>query len=381
MKPDIYNKINTERLIDTMIELIKIDSESGDEKAVADHLKSLFTSLGATCELQILPDKVKTNSGNLFVRFAGTKAECDPLLFSCHMDTVQPGKNIVPIRHDDRITSDGTTILGADDKAGIAALIETIRLIQENDLPCCDIEILLTVCEETGLLGARYADLDKVKAKMAFVLDSSDPPGSFVVNGVAQDKINVVVTGKEAHAGVAPEEGVSALVIAAKALANMKLLRVSKQTTANFSRIEGGGATNIVTGRVELFGEARSLDEAELNAQVAHMRACFEEAAASERGQVEFTAERMYAGFQVNPTSDILALGQAACHKAGLPYKELSSGGGSDTNVYNARGLPAVTLGIGEQKPHSRDEFVLIKDLEDTVKLVLGLIDSQQKKG
>ncbi len=365
--------INQNRVVDAFMAYVQISSPTKHERKFADYITAVLKELGAEVTMDDAGSKVGSDSGNVIARFKGTKAGT-PILFSCHMDTVSPSVDIKPHIKDGTIYSDGTTILGGDDKAGIAAIVEAIRVIKENNIDHADLEVVFSIYEEGGLHGAKNLDYSQFQAKRAFVLDSGGDPGEVIISGPAQDKLNFKVLGKPAHAGVSPEEGISAIMIASRAIDRMTLLRIDEETTANIGKIEGGGATNIVTPEVTIAAGARSLDNDKLKKQSDHMVACFEEAATFFGGKVEAEVTRMYSAFHVDPEADIVKVAFKACENAGLKPFTKASGGGSDTNILNANGITAVNFGIGERKPHTLEEHLHIKDLVAASQLVLELI-------
>ena len=244
--------VNEERLLNEFIELVQIDSETKHEKKIASVLKKKFTALGLEVTEDNAKEKTGHGAGNLICTLRGNKSNADPIYFTSHMDTVVPGKNIKPSVQDGYIVSDGTTILGADDKAGLAALLEMIKVLKENKLEHGDIQFIITVGEESGLVGAKALDPSLIKAKYGFAVDSDGEVGDIIVSAPTQAKIRAVIKGKTAHAGLEPEKGVSAIQIAAKAIAKMPLGRIDEDTTANIGRFEGGKQTNIVADHVEI---------------------------------------------------------------------------------------------------------------------------------
>lgn len=365
--------VNQERVVQNFMQYVQISSPTKSEKEFADFLKNELESLGLSVRIDDTMEQTGSDTGNLLATLKGD-GQGEPIIFSCHMDTVSPGIGIKPILEDGVIRSDKTTILASDDKAGIAAIIEAIQVLKENNLPHGDIHLAFSVFEEGGLNGAKALDYSQFGARHAFVLDSGGDPGQIIIQGPAQDKINFRVKGRAAHAGVAPEEGISAIVIAAEAIANMKLLRIDKETTANIGRIEGGSVTNIVPEEVYVTSEARSLQDAKLEAQSKHMMECFENAAKKYGGSVEIEHNRMYSSFQVDPEDDIVKNAITACKNIGLEPFTQATGGGSDTNIINGKGIRAVNLGIGERKAHSLEEHIYVKDLVNVSKLVLEII-------
>lgn len=365
--------INQDRIVKSFISYVQIDSPTKHERAFAMHMKKEFEALGAQVVMDNAGEKVGSDSGNLWIRLEGS-LDAEPILFSCHMDTVSPGRGIKPLIKDGTIYSDGTTILAADNKAGIAAIVEAIKVIKENNIPHPDIEIILSIYEEGGLHGIQNFDFSPVKSKRAFILDSGGDPGEIIIKGPAQDKIEVTIKGVPAHAGVCPEEGISAIMVAADAIHQMKLLRIDSETTANIGKIQGGEVTNIVTPEVTILAEARSLCNDKLSQQSHHMVACFENAANKFKAEAITKVSRMYSAFTVEEDHPIVKQAFKACEKVGVKPFLASSGGGSDTNIINEKGIPAINLGIGERKPHTLEEHIHIKDLVNVADIVLKLI-------
>lgn len=365
--------INEKRLLERFLNYVQIDSPTKYEREFAEYIMKEMEKMGLEVHMDDAGEKVGSNSGNVIGRLKGN-TDGETILFSAHMDTVSPGKGIKPVIKNGVIYSDGTTVLGGDDKAGIAAILEAIETVIEKDIPHGDIEVAFSIYEEGGLYGAKNLDYTKLKAKKGFVLDSGGNPGEIIIQGPAQNKIYAKFIGKEAHAGVAPENGISAIQMAAEAISNMKLLRIDEETTANIGVISGGEATNIVTKEVKIQGEARSLSDEKLQKQTEHMVKCCEEAAQKFGGRVEVEVDHSYGAFKVEEDAEIVQKVKEACRNIGLEPYTTSSGGGSDTNILNANGIVAVNLGIGERKPHTVEEHIHIKDLENAARLVLEII-------
>jgi tripeptide aminopeptidase len=365
--------INSQRLVEEFIELVKIDSPGKKEKAFAGILKDKLVKLGLKIEFDQVGSIIGGDTGNLIARLSG-KAGVPTLLFSAHMDTVSPSQNIKPIVKDNIIYGDGNTILGGDDKAGIVIILEVIRFIQENKIDHGDIVLAFTVAEEIGLLGSRYLDYALLKADMAFVLDSGGDPGTIISQASSRNSINAILYGRAAHAGVNPEKGINAIQIAARAIGRMKLLRIDRETTANMGIIQGGTATNIVCDKVEIQGEARSLNEEKLELQTKHMIDCLKEAAREFGGKVEISTERSYPAFIIPEDDAIIKLAERAALKVGLTVKTVKSGGGSDANYFNSQGLKAVNMSIGMSKMHTKEEYIKIKDMVNMAGYVAAII-------
>src|ERR671912_1986419 len=271
--------INQERIKNLLLEFVQIDSHSRKERDIAERIKQYCEGMGAAVEIDDAGEKVGGNTGNVVARFPGTLPRAEAVMMSAHMDTVVPGEGVKPVVEGDIIRTDGTTVLGGDDKSGCAVIIETIRCLREQNIPHAPIDAVFSICEEVGLLGAKHLDLSKVRARYGIVFDSDDP-GFLFTRGPSADHFEIKIHGLESHAGVAPEQGISAIRIAAEAISAMKLFRIDDETTANIGVIRGGEATNIITNLVTLKGEARSLDDAKLDAQTRHLIECCEEAAA-----------------------------------------------------------------------------------------------------
>ncbi len=366
--------VNKDRVVKEFLSYVQIDSLNRFEKNFADFITKELEDLDLHIVFDNAGEKIGGNANNIIATLKGDKKDVEPIMFCSHMDTVVPGEGIKPVIKNDVIYSDGTTILGADDKAGIAVIIEAIKVIKENNISHGDIEVVFTIAEEGGLYGSKNLDYSKIKSKMAFVLDSGGSPGEIIIQGPAQDKIDVIVKGKPAHAGVCPEEGISAIQVASSAINRMNLLRIDEDTTANIGVITGGKATNIVTPEVEIKAEARSLSDEKLDKQTAHMVECFEKAAEEFGAEVEIETSRAYGAFNVEENDEIVKKVKKACNNLGFEAYTTSTGGGSDTNILNVNGLKSVNLGIGMKKPHTLEEHIKIEDLVNSTKLVLEIM-------
>ncbi|MBS7345963.1 MAG: M20/M25/M40 family metallo-hydrolase [Caryophanon sp.] len=363
------------RVVEQFLALVKIDSETKHEEVIAPVLVALLQELG----FDVVQDDAHTRNGhgagNIIATLKGTKQGVDPIYFTTHMDTVVPGKNIQPqIREDGYIYSDGTTILGADDKAGIAASIEMVRRLQEQNIAHGDIQFIITAGEESGLVGAKELDPAMIHAKYGFAIDSDGKVGGIVTAAPFQAKLHVTVHGKTAHAGVAPEKGISAITVAAKAIAKMNLGRIDDETTANIGRFEGGQATNIVCDEVHILAEARSIRRDKLDAQTAHMKATFEEVAASLGASADVDVQIMYPGFSVTEEDKVVQVAMEAVQAIGRTPVLGSSGGGSDANVIAGFGIPTVNLSVGYEEIHTTNERMPIEELEKLADLLVEIV-------
>jgi len=374
--------INQARLKNLLIELIKIDSLSRKERDVAMRLKRDMEELGATVTIDDAGEKVGGNVGNLIAHFPGNNPHARPLLLSAHMDTVVPGEGVKPILDGDILRSDGTTVLGGDDKSGVAIICEVLRVMIENKLPCGAIDVVFTICEELGLNGAKHLDVSRLRARTGLVLDS-DSVGFLFTKAPAANRMEFRVYGLEAHAGVCPEKGINAIKVAAEGIAQMKLGRIDHETTANLGVVEGGLAVNIVPNTVVLKGEARSHSSEKLQAQTDHMRHCLEAAAArhslaldgkNHQARVEAKVERDYDRMDVPDGAPIVQLVKAAAKNLNVNIETTATGGGCDANVLNQRGLEVANLATGMRAIHTVNEWLDLKDLYLSAQMVLETV-------
>lgn len=365
--------VNQERLINRFIEYVKIDSETGCERAFAEKLLSELQALGLTAWMDDAGAKADSNGNNVYGYLEGNK-DIEPLLLSGHMDTVQPGIGIEPVIEDGMISSAGDTILGGDDKSGINAIIEALHVIKENNLSHGPIDVVFTICEEGGMRGSKNLEYKKIKSKRAVVLDSSGEVGKIINQAPAQDKIAVKIHGKSAHAGVAPQEGISAIMVASDAISRMKLLRVDEETTANIGSIHGGAVTNIVCPELDILAEARSLNDVKLQQQSQHMIECFKFAAEAFGAKIEYDVENMYKAYRIDESDELIQLATGVFRNLELDAFITSTGGGSDANVFNVNGIKAINLGTGMKKAHTLDEHITVESLVDIARVALGLM-------
>jgi len=374
--------IQAARIKEDFLDLAAISSLSRREGAIARRLESMLKSMGASVEVDDAGEKIGGETGNILARFTGTAPGAVPFLLSAHMDTVGPAENIRLVVEGDIVRTDHTTVLGGDDKAGIVAILEAIRVLRENEIPHGDIELVLSICEENGLLGAKHFDTGKLKARRGLVLDV-DGVCELITRAPVANRLSVAVTGLEAHAGICPERGLSAIQIASEAIAGMKLGRVDAETTANLGRIQGGLATNIVPTRVVVDGETRSLSVEKLEAQTEHMRRRFEQAAArhavrledgEHRARVEVKVERQYERLNVSDSARVVTLVAEATTGLGKSFRTRATGGGSDANVYTTKGIEVANLACGMRDIHTVNEWVDLKDLHTTASIVLETV-------
>ena len=365
-------------IIEQFEKLVTIDSHSKKEGAIADYLIDLLAEWG----LEVTTDNAGTvidgETGNIIAKLDGD-SNLPTLVFCAHLDTVIPGENVEPIIKDGVIYSQGDTILGSDDKAGITAILGMLKTIKEKDIAHGDIEIVFTVAEEIGLLGAKNLNYDLLDAEIGIIYDSGGPIGTIVTQAPAQDQINVEVLGRSAHAGLNPAGGVNAIKVSSMAISNLNLGQIDEETTANIGVIKGGHATNIVPDLVELEGEARSRDEDKLDQQIEHMINIFEKSARKYSAEVNIDVERMYSAFDLTKDDDSVKLVTNAAHNLGVEPKLEATGGGSDANIFNAQGIETVNLGIGMTDVHSTAENIKVSDLVAAVNYSIEIVKESSK--
>lgn len=367
--------INQKRVIDEFIELVQIDSFAGQEREIADALFKKLTKLGCKVTEDEAGKTIQGNAGNLIAKLPGNSNK-PTLLFCAHMDRVAPGNNIKPIIENEIIKSDGTTILAADDVAGIVAILEGIRVAKEQGIKHGNIEIVFTIAEEGGLNGAKALDVNNLEAKLGYFLDASGPVGTIVNQAPSHKDLDFTFYGKAAHAGLRPEKGINAILVAAHALANMNIGRIDFETTANVGIIKGGTATNIVADKTEVKCEIRSLDADKLQKQIDHMIKTAEKTAQQFVTKVDIEITDCYPAFTIPESEPVVTLAVKAAETIGLEPVVEGTGGGSDANIVNGLGIPSVVLGLNFQDVHSTNESIAIADLVKSCELVLSIIEN-----
>ncbi len=353
----------SERMVNGFLEMVKIDSESGNEERFIHFVKErVERELKAECAID--------DHGNLIAHVPALGATtAEPLFFGAHADTVRPGVGIEPIVEDGVIRSKGETILGADDKAGLAAILEAVQTADRRPA----VDIVVTRGEEVGLIGAKHLDLSLLKAKRGFIVDSDDPD-SIILGGPTHASMDIEIVGKAAHAAM-PESGVSAIRVAAHAITRFEEGKLDSETVANVGTIEGGMIRNGVPEKVRIKAECRSLNDEKCRVQADKMKRAFEDAA-SEAGAVAHVDLRYeYTASKVDEASPVVQLGMAAIAKAGLDPKTQVILGGTDALVLTGRGLDAVVVGYGGKAAHSTDEHIAIADLEQVAQILRNIIE------
>ncbi len=361
--------VDGERLLDTFFKLVAIDSPTGHEEAIGAELKRRFTEAGCNVTMD--------EHGNIIATYPGDRD--DTLLLSFHMDTAGTDVGITPQIRDGVIYSDGTTILGADDKSGLSQVLELLHLLNEHKWPHPNLEIVVTVGEEQGLNGSRALDKSKLKAKWGLVFDAAGGVGAITYWAPTSVFMTITVHGKKVHAGVEPEKGINAIKVAAEAIANMPLGRIDEETVANIGTIEGGEARNIVPGEVHMVGMARSHDQSKLDAQIAVMKKAFEDAAAKYGARVDFEAEEKYRTYKIDPSERPYREATRALESLGIEVIHRKSGGGTDGNVFNNAGIRCVAMCTGMVDEHATTEHISIEDLVTAAKVLVTVVTQEQE--
>lgn len=371
--------IDTERLAEFFMHLVRIDSESKSEGKICGELQDILVKMGAEIYVDKAGEKVGSNTGNLIARFKGNR-NAPALMLNAHMDTVKPGEGVAPQLKNGVFTSEGDTILGSDDKSGVAILVEAIRTVLEKDLPHSPIEVVFTICEEIGLLGAKNLEIDRLTAPFGYALDSRDTEG-IITRAPGANRLEIIVHGKEAHAGSEPEKGINAISVAGKAIASLEIGRIDRETTCNLGVIEGGTATNIVPKRVSIKGEVRSHDPEKLKRVTDGIISAFQNAADSfksspddELPRLEVDLNRDFSRTHIPEDHPVVLLAQRAARNLGRTFATKTTGGGSDANIFFEKGVMTGVLGTGMRDVHTVRENIALEDMVRTANLVIEII-------
>ena len=362
--------INKERLINYFLDLVKISSPSWKEHGVLDYIVNIMSGYKADVKKYKCGD-----SYNLLIRLSGNTPKT-PVLFSAHTDTVIPCESVKPILTKTKITSDGTTILGADDKAAIAVFLEVISCLKEKNMPHGTVEFLFTCAEEIGLCGIKGFDLSLLKSKYAYVFDSEGGIGKVILKAPYQTTFDIKIKGRAAHAGIAPEKGISAIRIASEIITGIPHGRIDRETTVNVGIVTGGKATNIVAEEASISLEARSINRNKLRAIEAKIENIAKSVTEKNKAKLHFFKKLEYSGYEIKENDKIVKILKEAFEKIKIKPIFESSGGGSDTNIINTSGIKAVNLSVGMSDVHTKKEYIKIKDLADGTRLVLAIIGS-----
>lgn len=365
--------LSRERLVENFIEMVKVDSPSNQEAEMAKWLVEYLESRGIEAMIDDAGQKSGGNTGNVIAHIKGQDSE-NPICFAAHMDQVAPCLGVNPVIDGNIIKTDGTTTLGADDKAGIAAILEALECVMEDKIPHRDIYLLFTACEEAGMLGAKNFDPKNLPCKDVVILDAGGATGVIAYKAPAQENINVTFYGKKAHAGIEPEKGINAIVAASNAISTMHIGRIDEMTTSNIGRIEGGGATNIVTDEVSFTAEIRSHIPERLAEEIEHMKSCCETAAANMNTTCKFEHVNAYPSFELSKDSYVFKLTEEATRKVGIEPIPMIIGGGSDANIMANHGYQSAIISLGMYDVHTVNEYVNVDELYDATKIVYHMM-------
>ncbi|MBL7990820.1 MAG: M20/M25/M40 family metallo-hydrolase [Candidatus Kapabacteria bacterium] len=367
MKPTI-----DPRFIEIFKELTVIPALSGKERPMADYIHNFVSRLGLNSYEDNTFTRWDGDAGNILCPVAGG----GDFIMTAHMDTPRPTTETKVIVDEEKITSDGTTALGVDNRAGVTILLYTLEKIVKENIQTRGFTVAFTTCEETTLDGSMNIPLRK-EIDMAFVFDSSMRPGNFVCESCGAIAFKATFIGKASHSGIAPEKGINAIVAAAKAISNIPIGRVDGTTTVNVGMIHGGEAVNVVPPQATIDGEIRSMDLQLVEDLAKKIQATFESAAAEVGAGLEFTARWDFTPYHIKNDDRVFQEISRAIEKTGLTPNPYVSWGGSDANSFNQRGIKAVNIGIGAQNPHANTEFIYLEDLQKSADIAMEVIREQ----
>ncbi len=370
--------VNQKRLVSTFLSLVRVKSIPKRERAAADLVRKMLGRMGLRSFFDGAGRAIGGDCGNLYSFVKATDKKLPSVFLNAHIDTVDHKGEIRPVIRKGVIYSDGTTILGADCKAGVAAIIEAVRIIKEKRLPHGGIKLCFTVAEEIGLVGAKRAVAAHIKADFGLVIDGGSVE-QVINRAPSQFSLEAKITGRAAHAGVRPEKGINAIKVASEAISRMKIGRIDKETTANIGIISGGTATNIVPEEVVIKGEARSHNRRKLKKQINSMTKCLAKACGKSRASLRLKVEPVYESFRVRESSQLVRAALGSVKKIGLKPQLKMTGGGSDANIFNKMGVPCLILGVGGHSVHTSREYVAIEDMVSGTELILTVIGEMNK--
>ncbi len=362
-------------VLSLFLELAAIPSPPGEERAVADVVLRYLRDLGLEPDEDSCGPEIGSTMGNVYARLEATAAG-EPLFFCAHLDTVPPAGRLEPVVDDGVVRNAGGTILGADNKSAVVAMLEGIRRVLAENRPHAGIELLFTPKEEVGLIGAYAFDHDRLHADLGYVYDQAAAIGEIILGAPWSQSMEVRFHGRAAHSGMFPEEGRSGIQAAARAIADLRLGRVDENTTANVGVISGGTGGNIVPEWCRFLAEARSQDEGELKEIVQEMLDAFSFAATATDCEVETTTRKSYLGYRFKREDEVVRLAADALERCGYVPSYALSGGGADANVFNERGRSCVNLANGMTDIHTPDERIAVADLDAMVDVTLALVDA-----
>ena len=370
--------MNRERMVSLFKEMVAISSVSGNEGPIQNFLIDQFQTLGLDVYQDNSQIATQLGANNIVAKWRGN-VEGTPIFFSCHVDTVSPGEGIEVVEREEILYSKEETILAADNKAGIAIMLEMMHLIKENNIATPNIEFVLSTGEEIGLIGAEELDMSLIDAEIGYVLDNAGPVGSAIVASPSLYMFEIEIIGKAAHAGLEPENGISTLEVATKALNQLTFGRIDHETTSNIGVISGGVSSNIVMEKLLLKGEVRSISQEKADKLVKNIQDVFETTSQSLGAICHINVEKKATGFRLEDNAEVLQLARLGMKDIGITLQYEVSGGGSDANVFNAKGKSVTNLSIGYEKIHTVDEYIPIPEMEKSVAFGLAVLKQAKK--
>ena len=381
-------KINYERMMKQFIEMTKIDATSNKELPMQKYMERELRKLGGKVFVDNAGKKFDTTAqGNVMARFAGT-VKSKPFILCAHLDTVAPCTNVKASIKNGKVVTDGKTVLGADDRAGLAIILEVIKTLKESKEDYPPIEVACTLCEEDGMYGAKYFDASFLQGREGLILDD-EYPEELIINAPKAYVFRIKIIGKAAHAGVCPEKGISALEVAAKAISMMKLGRIDKLTVANLGIVSGGMGTNVVMPEIYIKGEARSRNLPALEKQVKHMKECFKKAEKFYTKKIDgkivkpvikIEQELKYPLLDISKKLPLIKYILSRAKANGIKMETKSCGGGFDSNILASKGLLMPIIGVGYHDNHTVKEWLDIKAFNKTADLTLDVVKNYRKK-
>jgi tripeptide aminopeptidase len=372
--------VSSSNVVSLFMELAAIPSPPGEERACADRVLEELRDLGLEPDEDGAGAAIGSTMGNIFCRLPGRSEGGTPIFLCAHLDTVPPTAALEPVLDDGVVRNAGGTILGADNKAAVAAMLEAARRIVTDGLPHSGVELLFTPMEETGLHGAKHFDTSRFEAELGYVYDQAAPIGEIILGAPTHKNIFATFSGQSAHAGMVPEEGRSAILAAARAIADLRLGRLDEETTANVGIIHGGTGRNVVPERCRVEAEVRSHDERKLAELIQETLDTLSYAASISDCSVEAEVVEVYRGYRFGPDDRPVRLARAALERCGYSVSLGLTGGGADANVFNAAGLPCLNVANGMAAIHTPEEHISVADVEGMVDVTLALVDMARQE-
>lgn len=361
--------MDNKRLINLFLEVAKINALSGNEKPIADYIKAFLSRYGYQVNEDDSRSATKSNTGNLICKIGNG----GNFLLLSHMDTARPTEHVKPIIKEDRITSSGDTVLGVDNRAGVAVLLYSLEKIAQERIPVKDFTVAFTTCEETTLFGSKNLGVNG-EIKHGFIFDSGYRPGNFIYSACGAIGLTIKIIGKASHSGISPEKGINSMRAAAKAISRLPLGRIDEETTMNIGLLKSGSAVNVIPELTELEGEVRSFNLQKAEKYFNHLVEIFKEETEKIGAKIEINYFWDFMPYTISEEAFVFKEITRVLNKVGLHPAPKISLGGSDANSLNGRGIESVNLGIGAQNPHSNEEFIYIEDLIKSAEIALELV-------